>query len=294
MDQAKKRCELTQSQKLMVFILSMSLFGLSSLAEELLPVMNLGPVVLSAEYFAFIPLAMCILFHPFYTAIGAAAGELLFGGILAGQFDGFGELEQFIALSLGLFVAGSLVRDPKNKKQIAIAALVGAVIHHGIGSMADIQQVLLGVKELQTVPGLAEILILVEMGSFIISILVSGLLFGLLPALYLVPRLNGKIEPILGLKARGHSPKAAVKKIPDIRVIAMGLFMVGIVFVSDYLYEEGLNLEWQANFAEVSGHQILWINLIAAAAVASMTMALMARNKNRSLTAHYHDDHFSQ
>jgi len=292
MEQANKRCELTQSQKLMVFTLSMSLYGLSSIAEELLPVMNLGPLVLSAEYFAFIPLAMCMLFHPFYTAMGAATGGLVFGGILSGQFGGFGEIEQFIALSLGLFVAGSLVRDPKNRKQIAVAALAGAVIFHGIGSMADIQQVVLGINDLQTVPGLAEFLILVEIGSFLAAIAISGLLFGLLPTLYLVPLLNGKIEPVLGMKARGHSPVLSAKKISDGRVIAKAFLLVGIVFISDYLYEAGLNVEWQASFAEALGHKILWMNLFAAGAVATLTMTLMAEQNNSSLTAYSQEDRF--
>ncbi|MDN7242466.1 cell division protein FtsQ [Planococcus sp. N028] len=291
MEHAKKRCELTQSQKLMVFTLSMSLYGLSSMAEELLPVMNIGPLVLSAEYFAFIPLAMCMLFHPFYTALGAATGGLIFGGILAGQFGGFGEIEQFIALSLGLFVAGSLVRDPKNKKQIAAGALAGAVIFHGIGSMADIQQVILSINDLQTVPGLAEILILVEVGSFLTAIVISGLLFGLLPTLYLVPLLNGKIEPILGVGARSHSQALPEKKTSDVRGIAKVLLLIGIVFVSDYLYEAGVNVEWQASFAKALGHQVLLINLFAAGAIATTTMGFMAEHKNRSLTEYSQEDY---
>ncbi|TWT27111.1 cell division protein FtsQ [Planomicrobium sp. CPCC 101110] len=295
MEGIQKRNELTQSQKLLVFTLSMSLYGLSSLAEELLPALALGPLILSAKYFAFVPIALSMLFSPFYTAIGAATGALLFGGILAGQFGGFGELEQFIALSLGLFVAGSLVKDPKNRKQITIAALAGAFIYHGIGSATDIQQVLLGVRELQTVPGLAGILILAEIGSFISAIIISGLLFGLFPVLFLVPYLNGKIEPALGMDARGQSALLAAKeKVSDARFIVASMLLVGIAFVSDYLYEAGLNLEWQANFAEAFGNWVLWLNLIAAALVAGMTMTLMAKHKRRSLTAHYHEDHFIQ
>ncbi|TWT00497.1 cell division protein FtsQ [Planomicrobium sp. CPCC 101079] len=296
MERIQKRNELTQSQKLMVFTLSMSLYGLSSLAEELLPALSLGPLVLSAKYFAFVPIALCMLFNPLYTAVGAATGALLFGGILAGQFGGFGELEQFIALSLGLFVAGSLVKDPKNRKQIAVAALAGAIIHHGIGSAADVQQVMLGAGELQTVPGLAGLLILAEIASFISAILVSGLLFGLLPVLILVPLLHGKIEPALGMDVRGQvaNLSTANEKARDVRFMAAAILLVGIAFISDYLYEAGLNLEWQANFAEAFGNWVLWLNLIAAALVAGMTMTLMAKHKRRSLTAHYHEDRFIQ
>jgi hypothetical protein len=288
MDQVK----LTQLQKLMVFTLSMSLYGLSNMAEELLPAMNIGPLALSAEYFAFIPLVMCMLFDPFYTAIGAAIGEVLFGGVLAGRFSGFGELEQFISLSLGLFVAGSLVRDPKNRRQIVIAALTGAAIQYGIGSVADIQQVLLGMENLSAVPGLVGILLLVEIGSFAASVLISGMLFGLLPVLFLVPLLNGKAEPMLGMKARGDSVKPSAKKKPGFRMSAAAILFIGMAFASDYLYETGFNLEWQANFVETFGNRVLWLNLLASAIVAGMTLALMAKQKERSLTAHYHDDHF--
>ncbi|PSL40109.1 hypothetical protein B0H99_106123 [Planomicrobium soli] len=292
MEEIPKRNVLTLSQKLMVFTLSMSLYGLSSLAEELLPALRLGPLVLSAEYFAFVPLTLCMLFHPLYTAAGAATGGLLFGGVLVGQFGGIGELEQFIALALGLFVAGSLVKNPKSRKQISIAALGGAVIYHGIGSATDIQQVLLGAGELRAVPGLAEILIIAEIGSFMSAILVSSLVFGLLPVLYLVPYLHGKIEPALGLYARGQKQPLAEKPLPNTKVIAAAIALVGLAFVSDFLYEAGINLEWQANFAEASGNWVLWLNLIAAAVVAGMTMTLMAKHKHRSLTTHSHEDRF--
>lgn len=290
MNEIKNRYELTQLQKLMVFVLSMSLYGLSSLVEELLPALSLGPISLSAEYFAFVPLVMCMLFHPVYTALGAATGGLLFGGVLAGQFGGFGEFEQFIALSLGLFVAGSLVKDPKNRKQIAGAALAGAAIYHGIGSMADIQQIILGLQELQAVPGMAELLIFIEVTSFALTLVVSGLLFSLLPVIFLVPILTGKIEPLLGMKVRDTSLELRTEKISDRRAIAIAFLVAGLVCASDYLYETGFNIEWHAGF----GQSVLWINLIAAAAIAGMTLTSMAIYRQRSLTSDYDDNHFSQ
>ena len=79
----KKAYQLTQSQKMMIFILSMSLYGLSNMFTELIPSVQLGVIELSVEYFAFIPLTLCILFHPLYAAVGAALGEIIFGELNA-------------------------------------------------------------------------------------------------------------------------------------------------------------------------------------------------------------------
>jgi uncharacterized membrane protein len=135
-------------------------------------------------------------------------------------------------------------------------------------------------------------LILAEIGSFISTILVSGLLFGLIPVLYLVPRLHGKVEPVLGIAARGQKALMVKEKVSDIRAIVAAVLLVGIAFGSDYMYEAGLNFEWQANFGESLGYRVLWLNLIAAAIVAGMTMTIMAKHRQRSLTAHYHEDRF--
>lgn len=109
MSTLKTRYTLTQSQKMMIFVLSMSLYGLSNMFTELVPSIQLGPVELSIEYFAFIPLTLCMLFHPLYAAVGAAVGEVIFGELMLGQFGGLGELEKFITFSLAMYTAGLMV-----------------------------------------------------------------------------------------------------------------------------------------------------------------------------------------
>ena len=91
-----KRTILTQSQKMMIFVLSMSLYGLATLFTELIPSVQLGVVELSVEYFAFIPLTLAILFDPLSAALGAATGEVIFSEIMLGQFGGVGEVEKFV------------------------------------------------------------------------------------------------------------------------------------------------------------------------------------------------------
>ena len=95
----ENKIEMTKSQKLMTFVLSMSLYGLATLFTELIPSFQVGIVEFSVEYFIFIPLILAMLFDPFSAAVGAATGELIFSEIMLGQFGGLGELEKFITLT---------------------------------------------------------------------------------------------------------------------------------------------------------------------------------------------------
>lgn len=186
----------TQSQKLMIFVLTMSLYGLATLFTELIPKFQVGIVEFSVEYFLFIPLTLAILFDPLSTALGAAMGELVFSEIMLGQFGGLGELEKFITVTIGVYIAGKLVRNPKNKKIVGIAAMSGVVIQQVLGMIVDILKVQFAVEEFEAVPGLPESVIFTEGFSCLNDVVFSGVLFCLLPTLFLVPKLYGKIEQI--------------------------------------------------------------------------------------------------
>ncbi|MBM7605153.1 hypothetical protein JOC75_003176 [Metabacillus crassostreae] len=282
MNQINERYVLTQSQKMMVFILSMSLYGLSNMITELVPSVNLGPIEFSIEYFAFIPLTLCILFHPLYAAIGASLGEVIFGEIMLGQFGGFGELEKFISFSLAMFIAGSLVNDPKNRRQVGIAAITGVIIHQAISSMVDIGKVWIGVEELEAVPGLAESVIVIEGFAFLNDVLFSGILFALLPTLYLVPRLYGKIEPLLGMKPRDITVKYSMKQVLAPRLIVVGVMLACSAFLFEYLSEAGFNVEWEADFVETYGDWFIWLSLAVAGIIAFITVLILLKNKSRN------------
>src|SRR5690625_5393485 len=72
MSQIKERYVLTSSQKMMVFILSMSLYGLSNMITELVPSVYLGTIEFSIVYFAFILFILCMLFLFFNVAVFVA------------------------------------------------------------------------------------------------------------------------------------------------------------------------------------------------------------------------------
>ena len=99
MELSKKQTA-TQSQKLMVFVLTMALYGLATLFTELIPSFQAGIVEFSVEYFLFIPLTLAMLFDPLSAALGAATGELVFSEIMLGQFGGLGELEKFLKMCI--------------------------------------------------------------------------------------------------------------------------------------------------------------------------------------------------
>ncbi|WNS46587.1 cell division protein FtsQ [Paenibacillus sp. MMS20-IR301] len=282
MSTLKTRYMLTDSQKMMIFVLSMSLYGLSNMFTELVPSIQLGPVELSIEYFAFIPLTLCMLFHPLYAAIGAAVGEVIFGELMLGQFGGLGELEKFITFSLAMYTAGLMVSDPKNRRQVGVAAITGVIIHQFFSSAVDIVKVWVGVEELEAVKGLAESIVIIEGVGFLNDVLFSGILFALLPTMYLVPRLYGKIEPLLGMKPRERNMKYATGAWLSPKLVIGGTVLVMIALGAELLSESGWNFgDFELAWAESNESSLIWLSMLAALIVAVITVLSLLRRAAR-------------
>ena len=184
-----------QSQKLMVFVLTMALYGLATLLTELIPSFQVGIVEFSVEYFLFIPLTLAMLFDPMSAALGAATGELVFSEIMLGQFGGLGEVEKFITVTIGVYLAGRLVRNPRNRTVVGAAAFGGVVVQQVLGCIVDICKVQFGVQDFEAVEGLPQSVFATEGFACLNDILFSGILFCLLPTLYLVPKLAWRPAP---------------------------------------------------------------------------------------------------
>ena len=146
----------TQSQKLMTFVLSMSLYGLATLISELIPSVQVGVVEFSVEFFLFIPLTIAMLFDPLSAALGAATGELVFSEIMLGQFGGIGELEKFLTVTIAVYIAGTLVKDPRDMKSIALVSLGCTALQLVMSAGVDICRVVFAVEEFEAVPGRGE------------------------------------------------------------------------------------------------------------------------------------------
>lgn len=275
-----QRWELTSQQKLMVFILSMSLYGISNMITELIPEIRLGPVELKVEYFIFIPLIFAILFSPLYAALGASFGEIIFGELLLGQFGGIGELEKFIEFSLAVFIAGMLVTNPSNKRQLALAAYVAIGIDQLLGTIVDIAKVYVGIEDLETVPGLPESILAIEGFAFVNTMIVSGTLFALLPTLYLVPRLYGKVEPLIGMKPRDGRASGSLGDFITPRLLIVSLLLFVVAGAVEFMAESDINLvEWEWEFLSEMDTGAIWISMLAAALVFIVTLIWIVRRK---------------
>ena len=250
MEMTKKQT-MNQSQKLMVFVLTMSLYGLATLFTELIPKFQVGIVEFSVEYFLFIPLVLAMLFDPMSAALGAATGELVFSEIMLGQFGGLGELEKFITVTIGVYLAGRMVRNPRNRKMTGIAAMTGTSVQLILGMIVDILKVQFAVQDFEAVPGLPQSVFVTEGFACLNDILFSGILFCMLPALFLVPKLYGKIEPLLGISPR--TEKTALEGING-KVIVCSVAAFAAAVGAEMLAESGLPLiDWEAAWAESRG-----------------------------------------
>lgn len=240
----------TESQKLMIFVLTMALYGIATLFTELIPSFQAGIVEFSVEYFLFIPLTLAMLFDPLSAGLGAATGELVFSEIMLGQFGGLGELEKFLTVTIGVYVAGRMVKDPRNAKMVGIAAITGTALQLFMGMVVDICKVQFAVEEFEAVAGLPESVFATEGFAFLNDLLFSGILFCLLPTLFLVPRLYGKIEPLLGMR-----PRTADTVVAGINPKVIAGCFVGFVaaVISQMVAESGMSLiDWEADWAESS------------------------------------------
>ena len=276
MDLAKKQAA-TQSQKLMVFVLTMALYGLATLFTELIPKFQVGIVEFSVEYFLFIPLTLAMLFDPLSAALGAATGELVFSEIMLGQFGGLGELEKFLTVTIGVYIAGRLVKNPKNRAMVGVAAITGTAAQLLMGTVVDILKVQLAVEDFEAVAGLPESVFATEGFAFLNDLLFSGILFCLLPTLYLVPKLYGKIEPLLGMAPR--TPESAVSGIsPKALIVCAVGFACAIA--AELAATAGMSLiDWEAEWAE-SG-TALAVGMVAAAAVAIIALLVIKKNAGK-------------
>ena len=276
-----KRENATQSQKLMVFVLTMSLYGLATLFTELIPSIQVGIVEFSVEYFLFIPLVLAILFDPMSAALGAATGELVFSEIMLGQFGGLGELEKFITVTIGVYIAGRMVRDPRNRKMVGIAAISGVIIQQVLGMIVDILKVQFAVQDFEAVPGLPQSVFATEGFACLNDVAFSGILFCMLPTLFLVPRLYGKIEPLIGMRPR---TKETALGAVNAKVVLGSLVAFAVAVCAEMLAESGMSLiDWEADWA--GSGTALAAGMIVAAVVAVIVLAVMKKRAESSNAA---------
>ncbi|MCY9785046.1 cell division protein FtsQ [Nocardiopsis sp. EMB25] len=257
--------ELNSGQKLMVFVLSMTLFGLANIVTEVLPEIQVGPVELGVSYLTFVPVLMVALFHPLYAALGAPLGEIVFADLLMGDFSGIGELEGYLQMFLALYVAGCLVRDPGRRWQLALASVVTVVVDKMLSATVDVAKVWVGVEEADSVPGLPESVLVLEGVDFAVALVISGVLFGVLPAMALGPRLHGRIEPLLGLAPRDARHRIPLAERGTGAFLLLAVFLSFVAMIAAFTNEIVDNFGvWEPDFVELYGARFLWVGASAA------------------------------
>lgn len=257
-------------QDMMVFILVMSLTGLQNAVTEILPEFTLGPLELGVGEFLFIPIVLVLLFRTYWAALAVPVGEIVFGEILLGEFDGLGAMEGLLLIPVCYYFAAKLLQDPENTTQLAIVVFLAEALEEFFAMFIDIGKVYVGVEELEAVPGLPESILVLEGVDFVTQMAITGVVFGVIPAIYLYPKLHGKIEPLLGMEPfegeagasmlRGFSPKA---------FLAI-LVAFPVAFAAEAASEVGgaINVVWEPEFLEAYGQTFMAVPIAVSAIVA--------------------------
>lgn len=271
----EKKQTYNSSQKLMIFVLTMSLYGLATMFTELIPSFNVGIFEFSVEYFFFIPLTLAMLFDPLTVGLGAATGEVIFSEIMLGQFGGLGELEKFITVTIGVYIAGRLIKNPENRKMVGVAAFIGTAVQLAMGAIVDMAKVQFAIEDFEAVAGLPESVYFTEGWAFLNDLMFSGILFALIPTVLLVPRLYGKIEPLLGMR-----PRTPEMRMEGIGGKALVWIVIGFIVATaaEMAAESGFQLvDWEANWA--GNTTTILIGMIAASALAILVLMVMRSRK---------------
>lgn len=271
-----------QSRNVMIFILVMAMSGLADLIAELVPSLGLGPIELGISTFWFVPLTLCILFPGWWSALAAPVGELVFSDLILGEFGGLGEFEEVVLVTIALYIAGRIVKDPKNVKQLVIAGLLVYAIAEFPAKCIDVAKIWIGVEEFEAVQGLPQSVIALEFIDFSVEYIITGLLFGLLPMLKLVPALHGKIEPLMGMRPRS-AEDASATTLPWSWIMVTGL--IGFIAALAIAVVSAMGFDFvvfEPEYLETFGTWFIWIAISCAVFVALLVMFLPKRNIQKS------------
>ena len=133
---------------------------------------------------------------------------------MLGQFGGLGELEKFLTVTIGVYIAGRLVKDPKNRVMVGVAAITGTAAQLLMGTVVDILKVQLAVEDFEAVAGLPESVFATEGFAFLNDLLFSR--HPVLPAAYPIPGTQavwqdrapaGHGSPHPGQRRQRHQPQ---------------------------------------------------------------------------------------
>jgi hypothetical protein len=231
--------------------------------------------------FWFVPLALCFIFNNWWAAFAAPIGEIVFADLALGEFGGLGEFEEVILVAVALFVAGWLIRNVENKKQLLIIGLLSYVLAELPATFIDILKVWVGVEELEAVAGLPQSIVVLEGIDFLVEFVITGVIFGALPAMWLTPRLHGKIEPLMGVKPRTPKEPRPMEGEPN-KIAIYGVISFVLATFIAVISELGFNIvEWEPEFLDTIGSWFIGVP-IALAAIVAVIILLLRSNQSEA------------
>ena len=142
-----------------------------------------------------------------------------------------------------------------------------------MGCIVDILKVQFAVEDFEAVAGLPESVFFTEGFACLNDVLFSGILFCMLPTMFLVPKLYGKIEPLLGMKPRDEK---TVLGSGGVSAKTIGICIIGFIaaVAAELLATGGFELiDWEASWAESTPAMI--VAIIVAAVVALIVIGVI-------------------
>ncbi|WP_211194966.1 hypothetical protein [Halorhabdus amylolytica] len=228
----------SSNKRMMVFILVLTLSGLENTIAELIPEPTLGPIELGISSFIFLPLALVFLFPYIEAALAVPLGEIVFTEFLLGEFGGLSEFSEVLIITAFVFVAAQMVHDLTNTRQVFLAAVFAKIGSQIPAALLDMGVIWVGAGEFEAVAGLPESVVIIEVVDMIPEAIITGLIFGAIPVMYLAPALYGKIEPLLGINPR---PRSDASMLADVGLAHL-LVLVGASVLAFFLATAGFFL----------------------------------------------------
>lgn len=257
------------NQDMMVFILIMSLHGLQMMFAELLPSFSLGGLEIELGPFLFISYTLVFLFRSFWGCLAVPVGGIVFGEILIGDFSAFGAVESLLMITVSLYLATTMITDPKDIKWLAVLAVVAKGMEELAAQFIDVGKFYVGVESLEAIEWLPETIWFVEVAGATTQVIIAGIIFGALPMMYFYPRMRGKIEPLLGMQPVEGHPSGNRFNRDTLKALAAWVVLTPIAFVFEAFSEtSGAFLVFEPKFVESYGQIFFAVPIVAAAIVA--------------------------
>ena len=151
-----------------------------------------------------------------------------------------------------------------------------------LSGIVDLAKVWIGVEEAEYVEGLPESVLALEVIGLGVDVVMSGILLGAIPAMWLIPKLHRRIEPLMGMDPREPGkpiPGAAPRNVTFvIGALVLSVASFGLAFLEAY----DLNLgEWEPEFLEQFGPWFIIISVIAIAIVLGVSIVLFRKAQQR-------------